>query len=84
MNTRLINVEVLPQQMGDGFEELMDEAYRQQRIALAAPDLLAALEQIATIEFPGERNIRGTAEDAFMKNMADIARAAIAKARGEA
>ena len=77
MNTRLINVEVLPQQMGDGFDELMDEAYRQQRVALAAPDLLDALVKLLKItEFA-----RPASEiDAAIA----ASKAAIAKAKGAA
>ena len=62
-----ITIEPKPTELGDGFDDHQDEAYRQMKIARAAPDLLTALEDLVN-------NGIGT-------KAIEHARAAIAKAR---
>lgn len=83
-NTQLIKIEVLPQQMGEGFDELMDEAYRQQRVALAAPDLLSALKDCERIISFALYNHQLEGQNRFdAEHSISGIRAAIAKARVE-
>lgn len=78
----LIKVSIIPQPMDDNFNQVMDEAYKQQQIALAAPDLLAALERIMNAHNSGN-NGAYMGEAVVCRMFAEQANEAIAKARGE-
>lgn len=42
----LIKIEVLPQMLDSDFHDVMDEAYKQVRIAEAAPEMLTLLDRL--------------------------------------
>jgi hypothetical protein len=71
-----VKVEVLPQPLDDSFNTLMDEAHKQQRAALAAPEMLEALQMVVVLASSDTASAK-----ARIAKMGSIARAAIAKAK---